>query len=272
MHAHHDGYLRFLLERDGTPDLRRRTLARREAFFDALDAAPVRSAARVDAAAYLRNLDRRRLEPGLDARTLWLLATASANQAERFGVGLGEVYGRITPESEPVRLHTSLQEIYHTRILADVVAIFGLPVSHRPPDAITRAITHLMVRTSERWQLPVVGAAEMVGCVLFRILRDRGLELCADEPLVAERVRRLFDQILGDELSHVGFIASLLGVRGRAMMRRLYRLLAVPLARRAPAVSQLVGRRELRRTFSPTFRADVMAAELPGLAYVAANP
>jgi hypothetical protein len=163
MQTGHAGYLRFLAERDGTLDFGRRTLSRRETFFAALDAAPLRSTTPIDRAAYLRNLDRRRPEPGLEPRLLWLLATARANQAERFGVGLGELYGRITPESEPVRLHVTLQEIYHTRILADVVALFGVPVSRRPPGLATRALTHLMVRTPEGWQLPLVGAGEMVG-------------------------------------------------------------------------------------------------------------
>lgn len=272
MRTEHEGYLRFLAERDGTPDLGRRTLSRREAFFGALAEAPVRSDTPIDRAAYLRNLDRRRPEPGLDPRLLWLLAAARANQAERFGVGLGELYGRITPDGEPVRLHVTLQEVYHTRILADVVGIFGLPVSRRPPGLATRALIHLMVRTPEGWQLPLIGAGEMVGCVAFRALRDRGVELFVHEPAVAERIRRLFDEILGDEIGHVGFIAAQLDARGRAVMRGLHRLLAVPLARQMPALQPLLGRRELRRIFHAVFRLDVMAAELPGLAYVAARP
>lgn len=37
-------------------------------------------------------------------------------------------------------------------------------------------------------------------------------------------------------------------------------------------MTPLFGGRRLRRTFSAAFRPDVMAAELPGLAYVAATP
>jgi hypothetical protein len=267
-----DGYLRFLVERDGEPDLARRTLERREAFFAALAAEPLRAAVPVDRAAYLRNLNRRRPEDGLDARILWLLATAHANQAERFGVGLAELYGLVTPESDRVRLHVTLQEMYHTRILGDVLALFDLPMRHRPPGIGTRAMTHLMVRTPERWHLPLVGAAEMVGCVMFETLRDRGLELFACDSEVAARIRRLFDEILGDELGHVGFIASLLGPLGRATMRWLHRMLAVPLAHGVPAMVALLGRRELRRRFRTDFRPDRLAATLPGLAYVAAHP
>ena len=108
MQAGTDGYLRFLVERDGEPDLARRTLTRREAFFAALAAEPLRATMPLDRAAYLRNLNRRRPEGGLDAPVLWLLATAQANQAERFGVGLAELYGLVTPESDRVRLHVTL--------------------------------------------------------------------------------------------------------------------------------------------------------------------
>ena len=55
-------------------------------------------------------------------------------------------------------------------------------------------------------------------------------------------------------------------------MRQLYRVLALPLARRMPAMAPLFGRRALRLAFSGPFRADAMAAQLPGLAYVAAHP
>jgi hypothetical protein len=131
---------------------------------------------------------------------LWLLATAKANQAERFGVGLAEVYGRITADSDPVRVHVQLQEIYHTRILADAVAMFGLPVHARPPALCARLIVGFIIATPEKYHLPLTGCAEMAGCVIFRALRDRGVALFADEPRVAARIRLLYDEILADEL------------------------------------------------------------------------
>jgi len=42
-------------------------------------------------------------------------ATAKANQAERFGVGLAELYGKMTLD-DPVRVHIGLQE--HCRPVA----------------------------------------------------------------------------------------------------------------------------------------------------------
>ncbi len=266
-----DGYLAFLVARDGEPDLRRHTLTRREAFFDELARAPVRARLRVDREAYLRDLRRRRPEPGLDDRLLWLLATAKANQAERFGVGLAELYGRIGGASDPVRLHLHLQETYHTRILADVVAIFGLPVHAGPPGLVARVIVKLLITAPEDSLLPLAGFAEMAGCIIFRALRDRGGALFADEPAVAERIRLLYDEILADEISHVGFIASRLGPAGRAVMRTLYRLCAYRLAAQMPEMVRLFGREELQRRFRAAFQLDAMVAEFPRLAYAAAT-
>jgi hypothetical protein len=80
-------YLEFMVARDGDADLLRRRLSKREAFFDALARSPVSSYALIDRATYFPNMARRRPESGLEPRMLWILATAKANQAERFGVG-----------------------------------------------------------------------------------------------------------------------------------------------------------------------------------------
>lgn len=267
-----DGYLAFLVERDGEPDLPTHTLSRREALFERLARDPVRSAAPVDRETYLRNLARRRPEPGLDERMLWLLATAKANQAERFAVLLAELYGRLTESTEPVKVHVALQEYYHTRILADLVALCGLPVHHRPPALFARGIVNLLLSTPESWNLPLTGASEMVGCVLFRMLRDAGVRLFADEPAVAARIRLLYDQILADEIGHVGFIAARLGPVGRRLMRGLYRLIGWRMVAQLPELVALFGSGGLRRHFAGAFRLDAMAAELPGLAYATALP
>ncbi|MGH7896265.1 MAG: hypothetical protein ACREQL_16485 [Candidatus Binatia bacterium] len=263
------GYLDFLCARDGTANLARHTLSRREALFERLERHPVRSSAQIDADVFARNLARRRPEPGLDDRMLWLLATAKANQAERFGVGLGELYG-VLDVTDPVRVHITLQEVYHTRILADVVAIFGLTVAPKPPPLAVRSFVRLLIALPERRQLPLTGAAEMAGCVIFRALRDRGIALFADEPAVAERIRLLYDEILADEIGHVGYIASRLGPAGRFVARTLHRLLGSSPAGAMPELVRLFGRRELRRRFAAAFRVEEMARELGGLAYAAA--
>lgn len=265
-----DGYRSFLVRRDGTIDQRMHTLPEREAFLAALAAAPLRSQAAIDGDAYRRNLRRRRPEHGLDERVLWLLATAKANQAERFGVGLSELYGRApSADDDPVRLHLHLQELYHTRLLADVVAIFGLPVHPSPPPPLTRAFIHLLVFAPPQWVLPAVGFGEMLGCVLFRALRDRGVALFADEPAVAERIRQLYDEILADEICHVGFITTQLKPAGFRLMRGLYRSIGARFAQ-MPELAMLFERADLARRFA-NFDVDAMAAELGDKAYAFAR-
>lgn len=156
-------YREFLISRDGDADLLRHRLSKREAFFEELARNPIRSGALIDRAVYFHNMARRRPEPGLDPRMLWILATAKTNRTERFGVGLTELLGRVNSDSDPARVHIMLQETYHTRILAEVVAVFGLPVHARPPRPLWRLMIRFMVSAPERWSLPLVGASENGG-------------------------------------------------------------------------------------------------------------
>ena len=265
------GYRSFLEARDGEADPERDTLARRETFFRALAQAPVHSGHGVDRAVFLRNLARSRPEPGLDERMLWLLATAKVNQSERFGVELGKLYGvSLGEDAEPEQVHVILQETYHTRTLAGVVAIFGLRVTPRPPPRPVRLFIEMMVRwpLPERLLLPVVGLSEMIGCVVFRLLRERGLELFADEPAVAERIRILYDDILADEICHVGLIEARLGRAGRALMRGLYRALAPRMVRSmSPEACAVLGREAISRALGAPFDQAALAAGFPETAY-----
>jgi hypothetical protein len=97
-------YQEFLVARDGDADLLRHRLSKRELFFDNLERNPVRSYAPIDRAAYFRNIAKRRSEPGLEPRMLFIVATAKVNQAERFGVGLTKLLGRVNagrPRARP---------------------------------------------------------------------------------------------------------------------------------------------------------------------------
>lgn len=118
---------------------------------------------------------------------------------------------------------------------------------------------HLMVSLPERWILPLIGASEMVGCVLFRELRDKGVELFRDEPAVSDRIALLYSEILADEIGHVGFATARLDKRGRAAMRWLYSRLSTTLASQFGEVVALLGSKELATLFSGFHLADVPA-------------
>ncbi len=266
-------YREFLLRTEGAADPVRFQLEQRERFFSELDSSRPETRYAADRGVFLRNLRARRPEAGLDRRMLWLLATAKLNQSERFGVGLGEVYGKEQDkfEAEPERLYVQLQEHYHSRIPADVIGMFGLPYPTVPPRLALRATIRLFVALPHEWTLPLVGASEVVGCILFRAMRDEGLRLFADDPAVAQRIAQLYGEILADEVGHVGFIAAKLSARWRSITRFLAREVAWrSILGSVPEIALLFGRSELRRLLRQRFDVEREAETFRGRAYAAA--
>jgi len=268
-----DGYRDYLRERDGEADLLNRRLANREEFFGRLEANPVRSAKAIDRPTFLRNLRSRRPDPVLDRTMLFLLATAKLNQAERFGVGLGETYGRNSGDSRPPEnVYLELEEHYHTRLLAYALDVFGLPFHVVPPPFIMRQFVKTGVFTPERLGFVFVGAAEMAGCIMFDALRRAGTALFADEPEVAERINLLYSEILTDEIGHVGYCASRCTSGERAIMRRIYPLIGRLIARQTAEIDMLIDPKALRARLDRPFDLTELSAELNNPTYVVAHP
>lgn len=268
-----EGYRDFLARRDGHADLLNRRLANRELFFDQLEAHPRRSAKTVDRPTFLRNLRKRRPDPGLDRAMLFLLATAKLNQAERFGVGLGETYGRNSDESlPPENVYLELEEHYHTRLLAYALDVFGLPFQVVPPPFVMRQFVKTGVFLPERLSFMFVGAAEMAGCIMFDELRRVGAELFADEPDVAERITLLYREILTDEIGHVGYCASRCTAPERAIMRRIYPWIGRLIARQTAEIELLIDPKALRARLDRPFDVGELTAELDNETYLVAHP
>jgi hypothetical protein len=267
------GYRDYLTQRDGEADLLNRRLASREEYFAALERDPVRSVRPIDRDVFARNLNRRRPESGLDRDMLFLLATAKLNQAERFGVGLGETYGLNSGEDRPPeRVYMELEEHYHTRLLAYVLDMFGLPFRVVAPPLIMRQFVKINVFLPERLGFAFVGAAEMAGCVMFDELRRVGVELFANEPDVAARIEQLYSEILTDEIGHVGYCAARCTSAERAMMRRLYPMIGRMLAWQTAEISELTNPKQLRARLARPFDVEELAAGLPNQTFLAAHP
>ncbi len=268
-----EGYRDYLARRDGDADLLHRRLANREEFFESLEADPVHSAYAVDRGVFMKNLRRRRPEPGLSRDMLFLLATAKLNQAERFGVDLGDTYGRIGGEDEPPeRIYLALEEHYHTRLLAYVLDIFGLPFHVVVPPFVMRQFVKMEVFLPDRIGFAFVGAAEMAGCIMFDELRRAGVELFAGEPEVAARIERLYTEILTDELGHVGYCAARCSRAERALMRWLYPYFGRLFARETAEISLLVDRERLHARLDRPFDVEELIAGVTNETFVAARP
>ena len=268
-----EGYREFLVQRDGDADLLHRHLASREEFFGGLVADPVRSSRSIDRGVFARNVHRRRPESGLSREMLLLLATAKLNQAERFGVGLGETYGHNTgDDAPPERVYIELEEHYHTRLLAYVLDMFGLPFQVVPPPFVMRQFVKLNVFIPERIGIAFVGAGEMAGCILFDELRRVGVELFADEPDVAARIDRLYSEILTDEIGHVGYCAARCTSGERAVMRWLYPHVGRLFARQTAEISLLIDPKKLHARLDERFDVDELSSGLPNATFLAAHP
>jgi len=268
-----DGYRTYLAERNGEADLLNRRLDRREEFFTEIESHPIRSERTVDAEAFERGIRSKRPANGLSPELAFLLATAKLNQAERFGVGLGETYGlNSSADLPPERVYLELEEHYHTRLLAYVLDIFGLPFRVVPPSYVVRQFVKINVSLPEGPSFPFVGAAEMAGCVLFDLVGQAGSRLFADEPEVAERITVLYNEILTDEIGHVGYCAARCSDRGRAIMRGLYPVFARLIARQTPEVFEVIEHRTLTDRISGPFDFGVMTDRLPTTTFIAAYP
>ncbi|OBI90768.1 hypothetical protein [Mycobacterium asiaticum] len=268
-----EGYRDFLKRRDGEADLLNRRLANREDFFTQLVTNPVRSKHSADREVFLRNLRRRRPEAGLDRKMLFLLATAKLNQAERFGVGLGETYGLHSDENlPPEKVYLELEEHYHTRLLAYALDVFDLTFQVVPPPFVMRQFVKAGVFIPERLSFMFIGAAEMAGCVMFDELRRVAVELFADEPAVAERIELLYKEILTDEIGHVGYCASRCTAAERAIMRRLYPQITRLFARQTVEISLLVNRDELAARLQQPFDVAALTAGLDNETYLVTHP
>ena len=227
-----DDFIAFALERDGEPNVRRRTLARRDAFFDGLAAqpTPVWDGPPIDAAEFARWHRSERSLAGAPPLVAWLVKVARANEGEGWGVdylldrggfdGLGKV-GRLQP-----RDFADLEETYHTRIMREVVRLFGLQYELRLPPRVVQQSVKLMARLPRQASYMLLLAGELMGTVAFAHMARQGDKLLAGHPAVGERVRALLDEILIDEVGHVTFLLGSMRGWQLAVIQRLALLYA----------------------------------------------
>ena len=208
---HLAGYLRHLEQRDGVPDLAARTLSRREATFAELESKPVEWEGDVDHYGFFAHFFST-ARPPIDARTLWLVAIAKANEGESYGVDL-ELQGflaRGQASIDPIELYLMLEEQYHSRILVEACRSCGLDLVLQKPRWGQRWMIHLIQILPERLRWIPVLCGEVLGSNVFRLLLEN-CHLFATQPEVEERLRFLLGEIWLDEVFHVAFLRARLG-------------------------------------------------------------
>ena len=256
-------YLAYLQRRDGVPDLKTQRFSVREGFFAELDATPNVwvGPPPVNQAVFDRNHAKRNPDPHLDEATLWALATAKTNRAERYGVEYAlEHNDRSREAASDPHAYIQIEEFYHTRILRDALATIGLRMEMGRPALTTRTLIRTMVQLPEKYANIVVLCGEICGVAVFALLLEKARELFAHQPQVLARQETLFAQIMVDEVGHVHFVRSQLSPQRLALAKWLLPLVAWGLLDESPELTRLFGRGELMRRI---VEADVDAAAAP---------
>ncbi len=228
-----EDFVAFALERDGEPDLPGRRLAKREAFFDqiASRSRPPWQGEALDQRAFsFFHIGSRPLGQAGPLMT-WLVMLARANEGEGWGVdyllerggfdGLGRGGKALGP-----RDFADLEETYHTRILREIVGLFGISYQLRLPTRAVRVSVKVMKCLPKRASYMLLLAGELMGTVAFLELAGKGEQLLEGQPEMQGRVRELMDEILVDEIGHVTFLLGSLSGWQLRLIRTLARAYA----------------------------------------------
>ncbi|MDB4929179.1 MAG: hypothetical protein JWM10_1663 [Myxococcaceae bacterium] len=236
-------YLKYLKAREGRLDLATRTLSQREPFFVRMAEQPVRATMDLDHARFHRNHASDQPEADLSREMLWLLAVAKANRTECYGMEAHIVVnGILDGEKADTQAYVDMQEVYHTRILLDVLRCFGLEIEIGRPALAARISVQAMVRLPQRVALPLILCSEFIATVVFRLLLDRGRELFGHMPEVWSRASTLLQQIMIDEVGHISYCHARLGPLGLSAARALLPAVAASLLSDQKEFALLVGR------------------------------
>jgi hypothetical protein len=194
-------------------------------------------------AVFDRNVDAAGPEQGLDRRTLWALAVAKANRAERYGIEFKLRTKGFEPAGvEDPYTFVELQELYHTRIFISILRTIGVKADIGAPAGLTRAVVLAAGSLPHVFSDIVALPAEVTGIAAFHLLLEEARLLFADEPAVLARIELLFGQILVDEVGHVHFLRSRLGPARLAIAHAILPLVTRGMIDDMPELITLLGR------------------------------
>ena len=236
-------YRQFLIERDGTPDLERRTLTRREAGM-ARYTSPLSRLREIDRALFQRQYARFSPKCQMPAEAALLMALVKINGAEAYAVE--QNYDLVRDRhlrrqgEDDIELLLHIEETYHTRILLSSAALYGLSIDapFRPPAGFRALITSI-TRGPERLSRPLVLAGEIVGMITFTNLLHAARDILKHDPELRDAIEERVTEVLIDEIGHISFNRMLLGPAGLALARQLLPLVAAGSAQAVPVLGAL---------------------------------
>lgn len=153
----------------------------------------------------------------------WLVRTAKVNATEKWGIdyhlhhhGIDGAGGK---RHLSVRTFAELEEIYHTELLKEVVARFGVRfVMATPPESIQRSVI-AMSRLPNAVSYPMTLAGEIIGSCGFLEILERAEQLLVEDPATMATVCDMLEEIVVDEVTHVAILLASLNRAQLDIMR-----------------------------------------------------
>ena len=211
-------YRDFLAARDGTVDVERRTLSRREESMGHF-LRPASSTREIDRAlfdAQYAHYDARRETP---PEVLLLLALVKINAAEAYGVErmIEPLKARVRRDADDLELVLTIEEDYHTKILLSASVLYGMTITapYRPRASL-RALMGAIASVSHTMSRPIILVAELLGTIYFLDLLRVAREVLRDVPVVRDAVEERLIDVIIDEIGHVSYNRLCLGSMGLA--------------------------------------------------------
>lgn len=221
-------YRNFLAERDGVPDVQRRTLSRREESMARFQRPLARERA-LDRALFQAQYER--FDPARDTplEMLLLMTLVKVNAAEAFGVSstYEQALARASESEDDLELVLLIEESYHTKILLSSALLYGVDVQapYTPPTAL-RALIGGIARAPEFVSRPLTLASEIFGTLGFLKLLSAARSILKHDPELRDAVEERLVEILIDEVGHITFNRMCLGRAGLVQTRALLPLVA----------------------------------------------
>jgi hypothetical protein len=234
-------YRAFLAARDGTVDVERRTLSRREETVQKY-LAPTAPAREIDRALFDQQYASYDPKRPMSREMLLLLALVKVNAAEAYAVArmIEPLLARFLREADDLELILTIEESYHTRILVSSTALYGMTIGGPyTPRASLRALIGAIANVSPAMARPIVLVSELLGTLYFLDLLRVAREVLAELPMLRDAVEERLTEVIIDEIGHVSFNRMCLGPAGLAQARMLCPVIAMGLADVVPELRTL---------------------------------
>jgi hypothetical protein len=237
--SNRSAYRQYLLERDGVPDIEKRTLSRRGEGMARYEQ-PLSRLREIDHALFHQQYAKADKRRPMSREALLLMALVKTNAAEAYGLSrtYDMVYKRAAAGRDDIELLLLIEETYHTRILLSSAGLYGMAINApwQPPLGL-RSLVGSVAFTPEVFSRPLVLAGEILGARTFLGLLDAVQDLLKHDPELRDAIEERLIEILIDEIGHISFNRMLLGPTSLLSARMVLPLVAMSLSKLVPEMN-----------------------------------